>query len=65
MKLIVETIPVDARKMEPCSRELCDLDATVRLSCDDLGELNGDALNETLLCTGHAHVIIAEAMLGL
>lgn len=71
MKLIVETIPVGVQSPTLCDVDLCDLDSSVRVTCAELLRPDSkyakkpSAYKRTPLCTGHAHVVIAEAMVGL
>jgi hypothetical protein len=67
MKLIVETIKIDGRLPIPCDFEVCELDSSVRVTCKELLRDNrrSDVYDKTPLCTGHAHVVISESMVGL
>jgi hypothetical protein len=66
MKLIVETIPIGGKREIGCDFELCDLTATVRITAPDLDrDGNRGPYKNTPVCTGHAHVVVAETMVGL
>lgn len=67
MKLIIETIPIDEHLPIPCDFDICELDASVRVTASDILRDNrqSEAYERTPCCTGHAHVVISEAMVGL
>jgi hypothetical protein len=64
----VEEIAIMGEQMPPCDFDCCKLDATVMVTAPNTLRDNRQVETydkPTPLCTGHAHVIVAEAMVGL